>query len=188
MDCSIDGCPRPVVVKNKMLCGSHYDRLRRHGDVNYVPKITPAWVPLADRIRDTGWNVTESGCWEWAGRFDDSGCAILKFKQKTVRVTRWLLEEQGVDMIGLVARHSCDNPPCVNPDHLLPGTQADNIEDMRSRGRGRSGNVKWTPEVIRAVRARVRAGEKRSAIERDLDMSSGTATRIMKGEIWGWVQ
>lgn len=34
-----------------------------------------------------------------------------------------------------VIRHSCDNPPCCNPRHLLPGTQADNAADMLARGR-----------------------------------------------------
>lgn len=36
---------------------------------------------------------------------------------------------------GLVARHTCDNPRCVNPDHLVEGTQKDNIGDAVQRGR-----------------------------------------------------
>jgi hypothetical protein len=39
---------------------------------------------------------------------------------------------------GLVIRHACDNPPCVNPGHLLVGTVRDNIHDMLGRGRQRN--------------------------------------------------
>ena len=38
-------------------------------------------------------------------------------------------------MAGKVVRHSCDNPACVNPRHLLLGTQMDNVQDMITRGR-----------------------------------------------------
>tara|TARA_R110001606_G_scaffold115974_2_gene244548 strand:- start:697 stop:1032 length:336 start_codon:yes stop_codon:yes gene_type:complete len=38
---------------------------------------------------------------------------------------------------GFVVRHTCDNPACCNPDHLILGTQADNIADMYKRKRNR---------------------------------------------------
>jgi hypothetical protein len=38
---------------------------------------------------------------------------------------------------GNVIMHTCDNPLCVNPDHLIQGTQLQNITDMHEKGRGR---------------------------------------------------
>jgi hypothetical protein len=56
--------------------------------------------------------------------------------------------------------HSCDNPPCFNPLHLFKGTQADNLEDMWSKSRGknpvhygiRNVNNRLTPDDIRQIR------------------------------------
>lgn len=42
---------------------------------------------------------------------------------------------------GMVVRHTCDNPGCVNPEHLRIGTQADNLRDASERGRVRNGNI-----------------------------------------------
>jgi hypothetical protein len=54
---------------------------------------------------------------------------------------------------GLVVRHTCDNPLCINPDHLLIGTHNDNVQDKVNRGRQakgtHNGRSKLTePEVI----------------------------------------
>jgi hypothetical protein len=47
---------------------------------------------------------------------------------------------KGMVNTGLVVRHSCDNPPCVNPKHLLLGTHADNMLDKVLRGRAPKGD------------------------------------------------
>ena len=49
-------------------------------------------------------------------------------------------------------RHTCDTPLCCNPDHLIEGTQADNIHDCITRGRARNGNIKLNPEIWKAIR------------------------------------
>ena len=45
-----------------------------------------------------------------------------------------------VDIEGLVIMHTCDNPPCVNTDHLVLGTQAENLQDMTDKGRRAASN------------------------------------------------
>lgn len=45
---------------------------------------------------------------------------------------------------GMVVMHSCDNPPCVNPDHLIIGTQSENVRDMYHKGRDANQNTAKT--------------------------------------------
>lgn len=61
---------------------------------------------------------------------------------KRVRANRWALERKlGRPLLpGLSALHHCDNPPCVNEDHLYEGTQKQNIGDAIARQRHRPGN------------------------------------------------
>lgn len=63
------------------------------------------------------------------GSFSDKGRKVLAH--------RWIYQETtGAKLLkGVVIRHTCDVSLCVNPDHLLSGTQADNIQDCIERGR-----------------------------------------------------
>jgi hypothetical protein len=56
--------------------------------------------------------------------------------------------------IGLVVCHSCDNPPCVNPEHLFLGTMSDNQKDSFNKGRNRPPSPKiFTDDFIRQIRS-----------------------------------
>lgn len=79
-------------------------------------------------------------CWLWGGKVNDAGYGIFNDQSNAIRAHRfsWQLEF-GEIADGLKIRHRCDNPPCVNPRHLEPGTHKQNMEDMVQRGRGRSG-------------------------------------------------
>lgn len=75
-----------------------------------------------------------SGCWEWqGGKAGEYG----KFQNMRAHCFAYALCT-GPIPAGMVVRHSCDNPPCVNPAHLSLGTQLDNMRDMVARGRHRS--------------------------------------------------
>lgn len=85
--------------------------------------------------------INESGCWVWQGFCNEGGYGKFKVDGVMVTATRWILARTlGRELASdEKARHTCDNPPCVNPDHLVPGTHADNMQDMIQRGRRRSG-------------------------------------------------
>lgn len=95
--------------------------------------------PIADRLWEKiDKSSGQNGCWEWTayktrlgyGKIalpGDSGSALSH------RIVYEL--EVGAIPDGFVVMHVCDNPSCCNPAHLRPGTQAENLEDMRSKGR-----------------------------------------------------
>jgi DNA-binding XRE family transcriptional regulator len=78
----------------------------------------------------------ENDCWIWTGMPDRNGYGFIGVKGKNHRVHRFIYEcYNGSIPDGLLICHSCDNPPCVSPYHLLPGTHQDNIDDAIERNR-----------------------------------------------------
>lgn len=74
-------------------------------------------------------------CWCWTGDTNWDNYGQLKVQGKTYRAHRLSYQIEKGDTTGWNVRHTCDHPPCVRPDHLVLGTQADNIKDMVERGR-----------------------------------------------------
>ena len=75
-------------------------------------------------------------CWLWTGSVHKDGYGTLSYKRTNVLAHRVSYElANGHVPEGQVIRHACDVPACVNPAHLIRGTQQDNIRDMCDRGR-----------------------------------------------------
>jgi len=101
---------------------------------------------------------TSGSCHTWTGSVDDSGYGTFRFNGKTHKAHRvaWRIYF-GPIPDGLCVCHSCDNPPCVNPDHLWLGTNTDNIHDKERKGRGNQpSGAKSTmhryPGLVRGIR------------------------------------
>jgi hypothetical protein len=76
-----------------------------------------------------------SGCWNWIGSCYGKGYGHFGIRGKIYPAHRiayiWYV---GTVPNGLFVLHECDNPPCVNPDHLFLGTHQNNVDDKCSKG------------------------------------------------------
>lgn len=115
------------------------------------------------------------------GSTDRDGYAYVKRNGKRVRAHRfaWTLAN-GPIPDGLFVLHKCDNPPCINLDHLFLGTQQDNVADRVAKGRtGYRPVAKLTRDQVEALRFSSR-GETKS-LAREFGISQPYASRIRRG-------
>ena len=97
--------------------------------------------PRIGRLDHKAWirervTTTDSGCWEWKQRRHVKGYGLAHIGRRCVRAHRYAYEVWcGPIPEGMMVLHSCDNPPCCNPDHLRVGTAKDNAQDAILRGR-----------------------------------------------------
>lgn len=136
-----------------------------------------------------------SPCVLWHKYKDKAGygkVTIAGVKLQASRVAYCTHHSVSLDSIaGLLVRHTCDNPPCVNPLHLVLGTTVDNSRDMVERGRSLTGvrnpNARLTAEDAAAIKASYvpycRINGTR-ALARKYGVSSPVVSAICRGKSW----
>lgn len=140
--CRIAGCSRPR-FGSRDLCYAHVRRERAHGDPTAGASKRhnePLEVRFWKRVATAG----PDECWEWTGSRHKRGgygqvTATINGVRRPWKAHRiaWELANTAEVPEGLEVCHTCDNPPCCNPTHLFVGSHADNMADMKSKGRGR---------------------------------------------------
>lgn len=87
--------------------------------------------------------VAKGDCLVWCKSRNYAGYGQIRIKGRLWLAHRavWV-EANGPIPDGLFVLHTCDNPPCVNPRHLVQGTQWDNMQDRERKGRGRYGQAR----------------------------------------------
>jgi len=127
-------------------CQSEYGK-RHHIPIPKHLRKKPG-VPRKNQVDKFWENVTKTnGCWLWEGHTSHNGYGRLHIyindKRKIVPAHRlsWEIHNGPVPK-GILVLHKCDNPPCVNPDHLFLGTNKDNTQDSLMKGRACLTNCK----------------------------------------------
>lgn len=91
---------------------------------------------LFDRLFDKA-IVKENGCWEFSGSRNYRGYGQIRDSSGRQTGAHRVAYDLCTGDIpkGMLVLHKCDNPPCINPEHLFLGTNQDNMDDMANKGR-----------------------------------------------------
>ena len=138
-----------------------------------------------------------TGCWEWKKGKNVHGYGLVRFNKKTSLAHRVSYEiHNSVIPSKMKVLHSCDNPACVNPEHLRVGSHQENMEDMARKGR--QGNQILRPEEVVLIKGflKRRSQSKTGRTEygaskflsRWFNVSRETITQIISGRNWNHVK
>jgi hypothetical protein len=139
----------------------------------------------------------QTGCWNWLGRKYGHGYGRFKANGITYMAHRyaWMMSNHSSIPRGFCICHGCDNPACVNPQHLFLGTVADNNADKQRKGRQakgeqlahprargeRNGNSRLTQEQVERIKSDGRSQRKIAA---DYGVTQSAIWMIKNGKAW----
>jgi len=140
-------------------------------------------------------SVKPNGCWEWMGSRTWDGYGRLRVGEKTYRAHRVSYELfNGPIQEGMFICHTCDNPSCVNPQHLFQGSNRDNILDAIAKGHKLSvkgenhGMSRLSSQQVSEIRNLYLSGVlSQASIGLIYGISQTHVGRITRGERWGLV-
>lgn len=125
-------------------------------------------------------------CWEWRGDRNVAGYGRKKVNGRREYTHRLAYEwVHGLIPTGMYVCHTCDNPPCVNPNHLFLGTPRENSKDCVTKGRMLRGELhrrsKLTTDQVLTIR---RSAEKGVTLARKLGVTKELIYAVRKRRIW----
>lgn len=132
-----------------------------------------------------------SECWVWTGGRASKGYGEIKIPHTRKQIPAHRLSyfiHKGPIPRGKCVLHRCDNPSCVNPDHLFVGTKKDNALDMVSKMRHcygeRQGAHKLSEKDVIAMHEMMKLGVKQKSIAEKFEIGEMQVSRIKRGLRW----
>lgn len=185
--CAVSGCKKPKWAKG--LCEMHLWRMRVHNSVETPLKSQSSKVRFFANISPF---TNEKGCLLWIGCKQSDGYGVFRVNGKKMKAHRFsYLYWVGSISAGLLICHHCDNPACVNPNHLFIGSVRDNLMDCINKGRNnpmkgeRHGMAKLTTQQVFEIRRLYAIGgitQQQLAIK--FEITQGHIGAIILGKSW----
>lgn len=151
---------------------ANYEAARERFEAKYIPE-------------------PNSGCWLWFGANNKQGYGTFWCDGKSHKAHRVSYQlERGDLQPHLDLLHRCDNPCCVNPEHLKQGTTRDNVLDMWAKNRGtrsvgeRNGNSRLLRAGVERIRDMAELGYEFSYIAQRVGIERSMVGRIVSGKAW----
>jgi hypothetical protein len=126
-------------------------------------------------------------CWPWRAARNEHSYGVFRVAGRNVKAHRQAMEISADITLtpDQVVLHSCDNPSCCNPAHLVLGSQEDNIADMVAKGRQRgSRHSRLTPDQITTIRTELTAGATQHELAERFGVSPSYLSMLAAGKRW----
>jgi hypothetical protein len=193
MKCVVSNCHEKSVAWG--YCQKHYVRVKKYGSPHAKKKDQST---LEERFWRYVTKTGDNDCWEWEGQRLSNGYGRISLGAKVLgsdgahRVS-WRMHNKQEIPQGWHVMHKCDNPSCVNPNHLTIGTPKDNTQDMIRKGRKRTvaplgeGNGKslLNAEKVRLIRS---STLNHAALGRQLGVSPNCIRGVRTGRTWSHIE
>lgn len=142
----------------------------------------PTAYKARTRDRIMGKTTRDGDCLLYGGYLTPAGYGLVTVSGKTVSAHRAIYSLcNGPIPSGACVMHTCDKPACVNPAHLVLGTQLDNMRDRMIKGRYARAAVKLTFDQVKEIRA---STESTASLAKKFDVRNYTVACIRKGITW----
>jgi len=155
--------------------------------------MAPPLKSISEHMKN--YQIDSNGCWIFGGYHDKNGYGVFTHgRGKQLRAHRASFEfhHGGLNAEMLVC-HSCDNPSCINPNHLFTGTHKDNTQDMIKKGRmanqkgSKHPSAKLNEEQIYFIKNQRLRGEKLKDIAIQFNVSFQAISSICRGKSWNHI-
>lgn len=141
--------------------------------------------PIKERLSRYTQIDSETGCWNWTGYKDKDGYGNINIGRSPHQAHRVSYHEfKGFFDTTLQVRHTCDNPSCINPSHLVLGTHKDNMKDKKERNRvkgERHPRSKLTEKEILGIRESTLS---QSQLARDMGLNQSFIGKVRNRVNW----